>query len=44
MMESHINKIYLKIFGEYGVTTDLQTWMSTDNLKTMYDKEVVLTW
>lgn len=43
MMESHTNKIHLRIFGAHGITTDLQTWMSTDKLKTMYDKEVILT-
>jgi hypothetical protein len=43
MVEPCADKIYLRIFGIDGLVIDLETCMSTDKLKTMYDSEVVLT-
>ena len=37
------DKIYLKIFGDYGVTINFDYWMSTEKLKTFYNKEIELT-
>jgi hypothetical protein len=42
-MSQNIHKIYLKIFGHCGVTTNFDYWMSTDKLKTYYNKEIELT-
>jgi len=42
-MNNTIDKIYLKIFGNYGVTINFDYWMSTEKLKTFYNKEIELT-
>ena len=42
-MNHNIDKIYLKIFGNYGVTVNFDNWMSTEKLKTFYNKEIELT-
>ena len=42
-MSHAIDKIYLKIFGHGGVTINFDYWMSTEKLKTFYNKEIELT-
>jgi len=42
-MSTNLDKVYLKIFGDSGVTINFDYWMSTEKLKTYYNKEIELT-
>ena len=35
--------VYLRFFGDYGVTINVDNWMSTEKLSCMYKTPVILT-